>query len=103
MDTICKYWPWYMKIHDEKANKPLLSYVHGKAHLWQCQQKWGARAQIGSGLSTGETTELVNSYLSRFGLITRHMTEFGKFALALCCSLVPFDTEQYYMYVIAFL
>ena len=32
----------------------------------------------GAGLSTGETTELANSYLSRLGGVTRHMTDMGR-------------------------
>ena len=31
----------------------------------------------GADESTGETTEQTNSYLSHFGLITRHMTSSG--------------------------
>lgn len=32
----------------------------------------------GAALSTGETTELANSYISRLGGVTRHMTESGR-------------------------
>lgn len=80
MDTICKYWPWLQQVDKTRqgTNKPLLSSMHGRAHLWACQMKWGAKFQTGSGLSTGETTELVNSYLSRFGVVTRHMTAMCK-------------------------
>jgi hypothetical protein len=39
---------------------------------------WGGRRQKGSGLSTGETSEQANSYLSRLGLVTRHMTPAGR-------------------------
>ena len=41
------------------------------------QLKWGAHAQVGSGLSSGETTKLANSYMSRLGVVTRHMTVAG--------------------------
>ena len=39
--------------------------------------KWSGKVTSGAGESTGETTEQANSYLSRFGLITRHMTSSG--------------------------
>lgn len=39
--------------------------------------KWSGKVQPGAGESTGETTELANSYLSRFGGTTRHMTKAG--------------------------
>ena len=34
--------------------------------------------QPGSGLTSGETTEQVNSYMSRLGMVTRHMLRHSK-------------------------
>ena len=39
--------------------------------------KWSGRCTEGAGLSTGETTEIANSYLSRFGQVTRVMESTG--------------------------
>ena len=39
--------------------------------------QWSGKVTAGAGESTWETTEQANSYLSRFGLITRHMTNAG--------------------------
>jgi len=39
--------------------------------------RWSGKVIKGVGLSTGETTEQANSYLSRYGLTTRHMTANG--------------------------
>lgn len=41
------------------------------------QVKWSGKVIDGAGRSTGETTELANSYLSRLGPVTRHMTKQG--------------------------
>jgi hypothetical protein len=41
------------------------------------QLRWSGHYITGTGLSTGETTELANSYMSRLGLTTRHMTQAG--------------------------
>lgn len=41
------------------------------------QVTWSGRCREGVGLSTGETTELANSYMSRLGVITRAMENTG--------------------------
>lgn len=40
--------------------------------------KWSGKVLDGAGMSTGESTELVNSFLSRLGAVTRHMSIAGK-------------------------
>ena len=42
------------------------------------QVKWSAKVMSGAGKSTGETTELVNSYLSRLGPVTRNSCKAGQ-------------------------
>lgn len=37
--------------------------------------RWSGKVVRGAGRSTGETTELANSYLSRLGVVTRHMSK----------------------------
>lgn len=106
MDTICKYWPWLIKLDPTMATRqqPFLSVMHAKAHSWACQvsytylyecdcleganheitilgfmqNKWSGKVQDGCGESSGETTELANSFMSRPGLVTRYMTPSGK-------------------------
>ena len=41
------------------------------------QVKWSAKVVKGAGCSTGETTELANSYLSRLGPVTRNSHKAG--------------------------
>jgi len=49
-------------------------------HLY-LKARWSGRVRKGVGLSTGETTEQTNSYMSRCGLITRHMTASGTYII----------------------
>lgn len=42
------------------------------------QMVWSAKVQKNAGLTTGEMTEQANSYLSRLGLTTRHMSKYGE-------------------------
>ncbi|XP_067944862.1 uncharacterized protein [Watersipora subatra] len=79
LDTMCRYWPWLERLERlPQQQRPFLSIMHAKAHRWSCQMKWSGRVTVGTGLSTGETTELVNSYMSRLGKVTRHMTSDGR-------------------------
>mgnify|MGYP001797121012 CR=1 FL=1 len=43
------------------------------------QVQWSGRVTEGAGLSTGETTELANSYMSRLGPVTRNKEASGTF------------------------
>ena len=43
--------------------------------LFLLQMKWSGKVKEGAGKSTGETTELANSFLSRIGLVTRNCTK----------------------------
>ena len=49
------------------------------------QVAWSGRCREGAGLSIGETTELANNYMSRFGPVTRGMEATGDFM-----KVIPF-------------
>lgn len=58
----------------------------------------------GAGLSTGESTELANSYLSRLGRTTRHMTSQGNDdALHAYGDSIVYGIEIVLFYFIVFL
>ncbi|XP_069163498.1 uncharacterized protein [Procambarus clarkii] len=78
-DIICQYWPWALKIQEKNKKftlletKPFLGVLHAKAHAWYCQVLYGGRWQHGSGLTTGEETEQIFSYMSRYNSTTKNM------------------------------
>ncbi|XP_069176405.1 uncharacterized protein [Procambarus clarkii] len=78
-DIICQYWPWALKIQEKNkkftllGTKPFLGVLHAKAHAWYCQVLYGGRWQHGSGLTTGEETEQIFSYMSRYNSTTKNM------------------------------
>ncbi|KAL2088356.1 hypothetical protein ACEWY4_015255 [Coilia grayii] len=84
-DIACKYWPYLCRVGDARADikelsektKPFLSVMHAKAHSLKCEIKWGGMNQIGAGKTLGEEVEQVNSYMSRVGFTTKHMTKAG--------------------------
>ncbi|XP_066933858.1 uncharacterized protein [Clytia hemisphaerica] len=73
-DVMCKLWP-FMRRDDPSMNdqiKPALSIMHAKGHALECQVVWSGEWLDGTGRSTGEETEQLFSYLSRFGNSTKY-------------------------------
>ncbi|XP_057306565.1 uncharacterized protein LOC130644823 isoform X2 [Hydractinia symbiolongicarpus] len=73
-DVACKYYPWLadVDVNLSRSMTPALSVMHAKAHSSSCQILWDGRMKSGTGLTTGEEVEQVNSYLSRLGNSTKH-------------------------------
>ncbi|GAQ89043.1 hypothetical protein KFL_004820030 [Klebsormidium nitens] len=78
-DIICKYFPWREKVREKMGHgdgggiRPALNLMHGKLHSWECQVLFGGLWQDGAGAGSGEDMELLFSYLSRLGIITKLM------------------------------
>lgn len=75
-DVMCKLWKFICKHAPDIsiAIKPALSIMHAKGHAHDRQVLWSGQWLNGTGKSTGEETEQIFSYLSRFGSTTKHQT-----------------------------
>uniref|UniRef100_A0A7M6DRD2 Uncharacterized protein n=2 Tax=Clytia hemisphaerica TaxID=252671 RepID=A0A7M6DRD2_9CNID len=73
-DVMCKLWPFMTR--DDPSIKtlisPALSIMHAKGHSHDCQLIWSGEWLKGTGRSTGEETEQLFNYLSRFGNSTKY-------------------------------
>ena len=75
--TLCPTIQIYMTLNTgcSKLINNLLNIIH----IGEPQQvKWSGRVTEGAGLSTGETTELANSYMSRLGQVVRNKEPSGR-------------------------
>uniref|UniRef100_A0A7M5U8G7 CxC3 like cysteine cluster domain-containing protein n=1 Tax=Clytia hemisphaerica TaxID=252671 RepID=A0A7M5U8G7_9CNID len=73
-DVMCKLWPFIVRddASIKTKIKPALSIMHAKGHSIDCQVVWSGEWLDGTGRSTGEETEQLFSYLSRFGNSTKY-------------------------------
>uniref|UniRef100_A0A7M5X3X6 Uncharacterized protein n=1 Tax=Clytia hemisphaerica TaxID=252671 RepID=A0A7M5X3X6_9CNID len=73
-DVMCKLWPFMVRddASIKESIKPALSIMHAKGHSIECQVVWSGEWLEGTGRSTGEETEQLFSYLSRFGNSTKY-------------------------------
>uniref|UniRef100_A0A7M5UXB5 CxC3 like cysteine cluster domain-containing protein n=1 Tax=Clytia hemisphaerica TaxID=252671 RepID=A0A7M5UXB5_9CNID len=83
-DVMCKLWPFMVRddASIKESIKPALSIMHAKGHSIECQVVWSGEWLEGTGRSTGEETEQLFSYLSRFGNSTKYQLPESKY-----CSL----------------
>ncbi|XP_066918229.1 uncharacterized protein, partial [Clytia hemisphaerica] len=73
-DVMCKLSKFIQRVDAEtaKAFKGALSVMHAKGHGIDCQFLWDGQWIDGTGRSTGEETEQVFSFLSRFCNTTKY-------------------------------
>jgi hypothetical protein len=111
-DLVCKWWPWMHNVADkvaalqqecperlaslnlpahllltrEQLDKmtPATPAMHACTHVWHCQAEYGPNHQTGVGNEAGETTELVNAYLSSLAPSVRHMSHGSELVWVVC-------------------
>ncbi|XP_066924609.1 uncharacterized protein [Clytia hemisphaerica] len=73
-DIMCKLSKLIKRVDAETANKftGALSVMHAKGHGIDCQFIWDGKWIDGTGRSTGEETEQIFSYMSRFCNTTKY-------------------------------
>jgi len=73
-DVMCKLRKFVERIDPETATKftGALSVMHAKGHALDCQVLWDGEWIDGTGRSTGEETEQIFSFLSRFCNTTKY-------------------------------